>query len=200
MPASNYQVYKNVLCDAQIKRWQKYYVQEATFMYNSVDREQHGTSFLQNTGWGLKRSIEMFGIDTWIDPYIKPTEPRVKANHFHDAYLNALLSGDDFCEHEDISGLTDDQYYVSCVLMLNPYMTESDAGFMIGDTHIPYEFNQLIVFNGTQRHKPLAPKQGWVRLSYYCSFSNAFKVRFNPNSVGYNNPWHRDIKTNKNLK
>ena len=195
--ANNYKVYNNVLSETQIKQWKKFYVEQATFAYNSVDREQHGTSFLQNTGWDLKRSIEMFGIDEWIEPYIKPVEPKVKANDFHDAYLNALLTGDDFCEHKDIIDDRDDMYYVSCVLMLNPYMTEKDAGFVINDTLIPYEFNKLIVFNGKQTHKPLAPKEGWVRLSYYCSFSNAFKVRYNANNAIWKNPWHRDIIINQ---
>ena len=192
MQKPKYKVYENVLTPEQINKFKTFYTTQAQFQWNKLDQNHtSGTSFLQNTGWDLKRSIEMFGIDDWIEQYIRPVEPKVKANDFHDAYVNVLLSGDDFDNHRDIEELKDDQYYVSCVLMLNPYMDDPGAGFEIDNEFLRYKFNTLIVFDGSYHHRPIAPLGGWLRVTYYCSFSNAFKVRYDANSTGYNNPWHR---------
>ncbi len=198
--ANNYKVYDNVLSETQIERWKKFYVSNARFSWNKIDSGRKGKYFLQNTGWTIKRTVEMFNTDEWIEPYIKPVEPKVKASNFHDAYVNALIKGDDFVRHRDIdpNDVRDDQYYVSCILYLNPYIEETaDCGTEMGDEVVPYKFNRMVVFDGRIMHKPLAPLTDDIRLSFYTSFSNCFKVRFDESFFNHRNPWHRDAIINQ---
>ena len=196
----NFSVYDNVLNEQQIERWKQFYTTQAEFSWNKIDSNREGKYFLQSTGWTIKRTVEMFNTDEWIEPYIKPVMPQVKMTNFHDAYVNALIKGDDFARHRDIDPdeVRNDQYYVSCILYLNPYIEETaECGTEMGDEVVPYKFNRLVVFDGRIMHKPLAPVTDDIRLSFYTSFTNCFKVRFNEHTVAHRNPWHRNTIINQ---
>jgi len=100
---------------------------------------------------------------------------------------------DEMVGHVDINPnkFTDDSYYVSCLVFLNPMITKYTIGngLTVGDEEIENVFNRLVIFDGRTWHKADTPIDNFVRLTGYFSFSNIKGLR--ASSYQQKNVWHR---------
>jgi len=190
------QVHDDVVPESAIARWFDFYKNRAQFSYNKIDNKKYNvgdTHFLQ-CQVDFKTSQNIFDFYSWLPDLLSEFNPSCEVKHYHSSYINILLNGDQFTSHSDIDELNDESFYIGCIWFGNPTEPNTDCGFKFDNKIIDYKFNRMIMFDGRLQHQPIAPTDSFIRVSYYISFSNAFKMRLA--GVQGSNPWNRTINTN----
>ena len=184
-------IHDNVLSDKLVKKWIDFYENDVSFTLSANEQPVVGSPFFFSMPLKLKDTLEVFEIDSWLQPYIAQFDPNFSLAHFHRSYLNAVTKGDRFDGHVDSTGP-----YLVCLLFMNPYVeNEDDSGFYIEDLYITNKFNRMIVFDGRLFHKSQVPSDDFVRLTLYFGFSSK-KIRFSMQEAATRNQnrWFKSIK------
>jgi len=198
-------VYDNVLSDNIVEQWKKFYEQSVSFKISAIENEQDASGETQVcfvSPISMKDRIGVFEVDVWLPEILNSYQPSCKLKHFTRSYLNLMIAGDRMTGHVDeehlTSKLTEDEFYVVCLLYLNPFVKpHTQTGIHIEDQYVENKFNRLVVFNGTSWHKPVPPPDDLARLTLYMSFTNSHqrtRVRDLDKPV-IKNYWTRKIKT-----
>ena len=140
----------------------------------------------------LTNLISDFEADEYLEPHLRKFNSNTSFSHLERYYVNVGLKNNVYHGHRDIeeSDLKENEFYVVVLVFLNPNCN-GDSGIFIGDDYIEDKYNRLIVFNGFELHRAVPPKDDFVRLTFYCNFSNRKNSRI-PKSRNFIN-----AKTNK---
>ena len=187
------QVHDDVMSAGVLNQWIDFYKNRAQFSFNKLSHHKPGDTHFLQCQFDFKKSIEVFDMYTWMEKLLFDFNPECSLKHFHSSYVNVLLQGDQFTAHSDIYDLADNKFYIGCVWFGNPETPKYDCGFSFREKVVSYKFNRMIMFDGRLWHRPVAPLDSFLRVSYYVSFSNAFNYRLSAKDANKFNPWNRNI-------
>ena len=188
----NVMIIDNAMPDSVVEKWKNHYVNDVRLTLCRREADESNPAFL-STLFSIQDMYNVFDVESWLLPYAQQFNSKIKINHLTRSHLNVNTEQDEMVGHVDIdpNKFTDDSYYVSCLVFLNPMITKYTIGngLTVGDEEIENVFNRLVIFDGRTWHKADTPIDNFVRLTGYFSFSNIKGLR--ASSYQQKNVWHR---------
>lgn len=135
--------------------------------------EHENTSTFLQCSIGTEELLGVFELDQHIDKHLN--DKKLSFRNLERFYINILTNAEDkkLKGHKDMpeDSLKNNELYIVCLIFLNPEGNK-DTGIHINDDYYEDVYNRLIIFSGTDWHKPEVPKDNYVRITLYANFSN----------------------------
>ena len=171
-------IIKNAFDENVQRKWIEYY-QTVPFYNNGVAKNipngDHTVNF--NSNFNLADFMNIFPMNDILE-IVRMIHPDVSAKHFHRSYINAIKKFNDSDGHYDFENTDNDPnlFYIVALWMGNPFWGKYDGGeISFGDLllkTVEYEWNKLIIFDGTLYHKILESNTNLTRITTYTGFTN----------------------------
>ena len=183
---TNYNIVDDLFPESVLDKIDKFW-RQASLTIGQKETHDHGdeTPPMLMSHPTLTNLVSDFEADEYLEPHLRKFNSNTSFSHLERFYVNVGLNRD-----IDKSDLKENEFYVVVLVFLNPNCN-GDSGIFIGNNYIEDKYNRLIVFNGFELHRAVPPKDDFVRLTFYCNFSNRKNSRI-PKSRNFIN-----AKTNK---
>ena len=124
---------------------------------------------------GVEELLGVFELDTHIEKHLNKIYKNCTFKNLERFYINILTNAEKskMVGHRDIneSDLAEDDFYLISIIFLNPEGNK-DTGIYINENYYEDVYNRMILFDGTNWHKAVAPQDDYVRITFYANFSN----------------------------
>ena len=150
-----------------------YFYKTASLKLSQTETD-HTPTFLQ-CSIGVEELLGVFELDTHIEKHLNKMYENCTFKNLERFYINILTNAEKskMVGHRDIneSDLAEDDFYLISIIFLNPEGNK-DTGIYINENYYEDVYNRMILFDGTNWHKPVTPQDNYVRITFYANFSN----------------------------